>query len=186
MPEWNESERRLLLELELYRARLAHSQAELDRYRAEHEAKRPLVEAVMRFADLAVRSLLILNGGAALAILTYAANATKTGSTYGEELASLVWYFGVGAFLSAATAGLAYVAQVCFSELSSEGNLNNRWGHRVRVVALVVGIASLAAFGWGMLQASGKLASVQSQSTAAPAAKSTPQLPMPPLPETKK
>ena len=39
----------------------------LDNWKAAREADRPLIDGGFRFADLAIRSLLILNGGAAQA-----------------------------------------------------------------------------------------------------------------------
>ena len=67
---------RLRATLDEERLALERHRADLDRYRAQLEfqnsQRRPMFEAVIRFAEMTVRSLLILNGVAALALLTFA------------------------------------------------------------------------------------------------------------------
>ena len=79
----------------------------LEHYRVTHEAKRPYVEAVFRFSDLAVRSLLILNGGAALAILGFASRELSSNKS-ASAFAPVCFLFGLGSALAVACAGLAY------------------------------------------------------------------------------
>jgi len=105
------------------------------------------MEAVIKFADLTVRSLLILNGGAALAVLSFAAN--KAGSN--SALAWSVWYFGVGAACSVATAALSYFGQSFFS------HDRDSIGCWFQGSAIVFGFAGWLLFLFGMLDASSRM-----------------------------
>jgi hypothetical protein len=108
-----------------------------------------------RFADLTVRSLLILNGGAALALLTFATGKSGAGDVSGA-LATAVALFGTGAWLSVATVALAYFAQRAFVEIEPE-EARLRRGKRYSRCAIAAGLASLFVFGVGMYAASTKL-----------------------------
>lgn len=139
------------------RLALESERVNFDRYRGTHEVNRPYAEAVMRFADLTVRSLLLLNGGAALAVLTFATNANKSmllGSRI-EDLASLVWLFALGAGLSVATSAASYLAQVLFTELDAPHDY--RLGNVFRGIAVAFGFAAMVCFFLGMWNASAAL-----------------------------
>lgn len=120
----------------------------------EHETKRffkESFEATMRFAELAVRSLLILNGGAALGLLTFASNHTKNGGTP-IDYADAVCYFGVGAALSVLTAGMSYLAQYYFTHENEDWQLTLasclRWGAigawLVSIILFLCGVSAAA------------------------------------------
>lgn len=104
----------------------------------------------MRFAELAVRSLLILNGGAALGLLTFASNQTKNGGS-SINYADAVCLLGVGAALSVMTAGLSYLAQYYFTHEDDDWQTwvacILRWG------AIVVWLTSIALFVFGVRSA---------------------------------
>ncbi len=135
------------------RLQLEQQRFELERYRAKLanlELQRPLLEGVMRFADLTVRSLLILNGGAAIGLLTFVTNNGR------HDLASLVFWFGLGAWLGVATAAASYLAQVLILEPKSE-KVKLWGGQGMRGVAIILGFAALIVFGCGMYQVSQKI-----------------------------
>ena len=148
---------------EQYRAQAQHS---LEYYRAVIQAKQTNTEATYRYGELSVRSLLILNGGAALALLTLAGSA-KTGlvSINAGDLAGLVWYFGAGAGLSVLTSGLAYLSQSFYAQhnepmtedeeaLAAVNWIWRRLGHAFRIAAMVAWLSSLGLFSFGVWQAS--------------------------------
>jgi hypothetical protein len=132
------------------RLALDKSRLGLEHYRAEVEARKPLVEGLLRFAELTVRSLLILNGGSAMALLAFAGNAMARGTDgYVKSLAPAVLAFGVGATLSVATAAFSYLAQLFLIEPESE---RLRWwlGGGMRVVAVLCGLGALIIFVYGI------------------------------------
>jgi hypothetical protein len=116
----------------------------------ELERWKPLFEAQIRFADITVRSLLILNGGAALALFTMAGNADKLGiKEKFPDLSYMALCFGMGAALGVLTAGLAYLTQLMFVELTPEERAA-RWGTWFRVLAVLCAILSWSAFVYGL------------------------------------
>jgi hypothetical protein len=142
---------RTRLDLDRYRAETERYRAELDRYRAEVEGRyRPLFEATIRFAEMYVRSLLVLNGGAALGLLTFVSSAAARGGSGNYKPALLA--FGSGAALAVLTAGFSYVAQFCYSN-SSGDDWKIKIGYGVHIAAACWGTFALAAFGVGIWQA---------------------------------
>ncbi|PPC85840.1 MAG: hypothetical protein CTY39_06285, partial [Hyphomicrobium sp.] len=63
-------------------------------------------DAAMRFADLAIKSLLILCGGAAVALLSFAGTRASTGQESLDAYAAAVMLFGWSAAGAVLTAGL--------------------------------------------------------------------------------
>ncbi|MFM9850603.1 MAG: hypothetical protein ACKVP3_26175 [Hyphomicrobiaceae bacterium] len=144
---------RMRLAVEERRVNVEQDRLRYEPTRLQYEAESRLsvvsYEAVMKFSDITIRSLLILNGGAALAVLTFASNTAKTGSN--TALAAAVFYFGIGAALSVATSALSYLGQSCFTQNW------NRSGYAFQIAAILFGATSLGLFAWGMLDASHRL-----------------------------
>ena len=128
--------------------RLAYEPVRLQ-YEAEALVRVASAEATIKFADITIRSLLILNGGAALAVLSFASNIAKTGGS--NALASSVFYFGIGAACSVATAALSYFAQSFFTHVWEKS------GYLFQGLAIIFGGASMATFTWGMIDAARRL-----------------------------
>lgn len=152
----NESAR---LELDRARLKLDDYKANLDHFRATIEANKPMIEGLFRFAEMAVRSLLVLNGGSALAVLTFTGHTYNAGSkaklsVFGE----LISIYGLGAAAAVATAALAYLAQMFILELKSA---RGKWwfGGGFRAVAILSAFLSFAAFCFGVWKASAIFAS---------------------------
>jgi hypothetical protein len=138
---------RLRATLDQERLELEKHRADLDRYRAkldtETNQRRPMFEAVIRFAEMSVRSLLILNGGAALALLTFATSAALRGGTLGFKTALLA--FGAGAALSVVTAAFSYLAQSYYA-VSEGQDQAHKLGQIFRHAGMICAVLGLAAF----------------------------------------
>lgn len=146
----------LRLELDKRRLHLERYRARLEQHRVHHDIRKPYVESGIRFADVTVRSLLILNGGAALALLAFAGNtATKTNIEYLPKLAPALQLFGWGATLSVATPALSYLAQMLLLRPSSGW----KWelGVGLRIIAILSAAASLVMFFMGIQRAASGL-----------------------------
>ena len=127
--------------LEMYRA-------DLDRYKAQVEAQKPNREAVIKFAELAIRSLLLLTGGAAVALLAFAGHRDV------PNLATAIELFGWAASGAVLTAGASYLAQVFITEYD-HGTWACWFGDALRVVAVVIWFVSLSLFMYGIYAAAG-------------------------------
>jgi hypothetical protein len=144
--------------VELEKARVAldkdFERLKLEHHKISDETKRGVFDAGIRFADMALRALLIINGGAAVALLTFAGNAGRLGIAVqsGRTFAPLIT-FGAGAAISIMTAFLAYVAQMIYFEVAphERGLLI---GNRVRAACVACGIASWLLFCVGLYFAS--------------------------------
>lgn len=136
--------------IEQYRLAVESYKLELDRYKAENDASKPAVEGIFKFAELTLRSLLILNGGSALGLLTFAASSFKNGGSTSLQLGPPLLCFGAGAALSVCTAGISYLAQVAFVEFADKDG-RSQVGRWLRRLAILTATASLAAFAGGML-----------------------------------
>lgn len=113
-----------------------------------------MFDATIRFAEITIRSLLLLNGGAAVALLAFAGNAKQSGLP-DEQLsayASAVQMFGWGALLSVGVAALAYLAQLFFTEMSARKP--HPAGIVLRCAAIFMAFVSLGLFGCGTYKAS--------------------------------
>lgn len=129
-----------------------------DRYNAITERHKTAVDswksgfdAVISFAELAIKSLLLLCGGAAVALLSFAGSRGATSQVSLDAYADAVLLFGGAAAGAVATAGLSYLAQSC---LNAREQGWEPAGEKLRVTAVVAWVASLVAFGYGSWTAS--------------------------------
>jgi hypothetical protein len=84
--------------------------------------------STIQFAIEAIRALLVVNGGAVVAILTFAGNARTGGAVIDFPLLlSSLRLFGVGLALAVLCAGLAYVAQALFTAWATDLGPLSRW-----------------------------------------------------------
>ena len=137
--------------LEQYRATNA---ADLEEYKANQQ----LWRAAVYFGRDALRSLLLINGAAAIALLAFA------GRLYGDEdparvavardIASALMMFGWGVSAATAAAAGSYLSQVLYVELTRP------WpGHVLRGMAVLLGAAALGLFIVGCNEAANALRS---------------------------
>jgi len=139
-------------DLEYYKAQLT---AHYDQWRLsiERETRGQLAmhRSIIDFALAAIRGVTIVNGGAAVATLAFlgqvwARNESTAQSLVAAATPALFWFLA-GVAAGPVTAFLAYVAQAFFTEW-------RKWaGEIARVVALLVAIFGVAAFGLGALNA---------------------------------
>jgi hypothetical protein len=100
--------------------------------------------STIKFAELAIKSLLILNGGAAIAVLSFAGAQLKSGSLAIEAYSSGMQTFGFGAGLAVLTAGTSYLAQHFFSHMW------DRTGTFLQCLSVAIWLGGLTAFGMGV------------------------------------
>jgi hypothetical protein len=116
--------------------------------------------ALIDFSVVAIRSLILINGGAVVAILAFLSNVWKAdGQAGGLSIAKAITgplaYFIGGLVAAIATSMFAYLAQMLFTERrkEKEGQMQSPLGSTCRVIAMVLAIASLVAFACGSWRA---------------------------------
>ena len=117
---------------------------------AEHQ--RASFRAVIDFASLGIRSLILVNGGAIIGILTFLGNLWTKDDAAAKATAAAVApalsFFIIGLTLALATSLLAYVAQVGFTEFVREGK-PPLWAVISRIAGLLFAIFSAASMAVG-------------------------------------
>ena len=131
----------------------------------DHESYRSGVLEVFKsqitFAGSALKTLILVNGGAAVALLSLVGNLWSKTQTetlsVPEQLIDATALFSVGVLVGAVATGLAYLAQVFygeahyFDESSRERQICRRRGDRLRMATVACGILGLVLFGGGVI-----------------------------------
>ncbi len=134
--------------------------AELERFKINADLWKSGTEAAMDYAASAIKALLILNGGAALAFLAL------IGHLYGKEgtpeqlpymLTPALLLFGWGAFFGPLTAFLSYACQFHYSQCNTadepEKSPHYKTACRYHFFAVLTACAGLICFIFGMYAA---------------------------------
>lgn len=122
----------------------------MTKWRADFDAYKMGFEAITTFATITVRSLLLLNGGATIAILTFVGDQSKSVSGFSvAKWLPAFEVFGWGTFLAVACSAIAYLSQVFIHEPMGE-RMNKYVGGGFRWLAVAAGLTSLLAFIRGM------------------------------------
>jgi hypothetical protein len=137
-----------------FEQKLASYLADLQRWRGEIEQARIVVESVNTFAVLAIKSLMLVSGAAAVAMLAFIGHIASNpvdGRMFavGQLIPSLT-AFGSTALLAAFAAGAAYLSQVAYTEF---GRFGTGIGHVCRIVAVVAVLLGYGLFMWALLDA---------------------------------
>jgi hypothetical protein len=136
--------------LELYKAQ---QQANLDQYRAQQQAKLEVFKTVIQSGQAALRTALVINGGAAVALLAFIGNLwsqlSQPGTTPSAvaviaDLARSMLSFTGGVWLAAIATGTTYLTQLAYQD---DRETTAKW---LRGLTIVLVVAALGAFGWGV------------------------------------
>lgn len=139
-------------------------------YDNNNEFVRGSNEAAINNANYALRTLVLINGGAAVAILAFIGSLVSGSDTFGShltELASPLMWFAWGVALATIGVGLAYVTNYCITGSAAHKTYHNehpfvretkaskRWfwaGTVFQILAMAAAIASLVMFVLGMYE----------------------------------
>ena len=127
----------------------SHHAKWLDDWRSHNEWYRENVRSVISFSQNVQRNLVLINAGAAIAMLTFLGNLL-TKSINGNQFVPAIGFFAAGVVLGALTGAAAYVVQLLYGE-KDEARVT--WGKRGHIAAMVLGILSLGAFVGGCMVA---------------------------------
>jgi hypothetical protein len=144
--------------LAIEQAKLQHAST-LAQYEAQAASARELFKSVIAMATLTIKSLILINGGAAVALLAFIGHlaTAETTETSGQAInafaAPLLW-FVIGVGTAAFFAGFVAAAQKLYAEpiYAAEGSKKKRlksWGNASVVISILFGLCSLLAFAVG-------------------------------------
>jgi hypothetical protein len=102
----------------------------------------PAFNAVITYGNTALRTLILINGGACIAMLTFLSRNADGQEDYLSLIFALLCFAG-GVFAGAASSMLTYFSQKAYSHHAQE--VGRRW----QVGVVIAGVGSLLLFGGG-------------------------------------
>ncbi|MGA3164120.1 MAG: hypothetical protein ABSD77_08020 [Verrucomicrobiota bacterium] len=90
-------------------------ESQLAFHRSQHEASLEMFRSVIDAGRTALKTCILINGGAAIALLAFIGNLYSKGNvSIAPGLTSALIHFSIGVFLAGLTSGFTYLAQGCF------------------------------------------------------------------------
>lgn len=120
------------------------TQVEVEKY--THSANLEMFKSVIQTGQSAIKANMLLNGGAAVALLAFIGKLADVNPTCIPLFALPLTVFVSGAFLATMVSGLTYLTQVIFSE---DGKWRDRIGNTLQGLSILSGLGSLILFGYG-------------------------------------
>ncbi|MDY6948308.1 MAG: hypothetical protein SXG53_21595 [Pseudomonadota bacterium] len=125
-------------------------EGKLAEYAADNDKQLEMLRAVLESGKSALQSLLIINGGAVVALMGVMANLAgkPDGATLARYLALPLLEFGLGVLCGSVGFAFRYFSQACYSE---GGENYEKIGDRLRIAAIISGISGFILFGLGVV-----------------------------------
>jgi hypothetical protein len=141
----------------IWQRELEQHRNELEQHRIQRDSINASVNAAVTFAGAAIKGLLIINGGAAVAIIAFLGHLSDNPAAGPAKIAALapaLIAFGWGALLGAMVAALAYLSQLFFSQhVATEARCSLILGEVFRWTAVAVAAAGYVVFAIGLYTA---------------------------------
>jgi hypothetical protein len=121
----------------------------------EKEIRVERIKAVIQFALAAIQGVILVNGGAAVAILAFLGNIWQKDNSLHPMALAITWpleLFLCGVTAGVATAAMGYLAQLTLAVGSM------RFGNLFRVLAMLCVVVGVGAFFWGSVSAASAFA----------------------------
>jgi hypothetical protein len=128
----------------------------MEKYKAElqiwvNDCKHPYDQRIEQFRAVsqsgqsAVKSLFLMNGGAAAAILAFIGHLSTNHPEKVAQMSGSLRIFVIGLALSGGAAGFTFFSNWMYAY--SEKMI---WGHCLNAIAVALGVLALGAFGYGI------------------------------------
>ena len=121
----------------------------LAHYDAIQAQNREMLRATITYSQAALKSIIIINGGAAAAILAFIGNvwSVSISATTASGLTNSILLFGFGLLSASLGTAFTYLTQYCYMEERKE------WGSGLHITTLVLVLISFVLFGFGLHEA---------------------------------
>lgn len=142
--------------IQLMQVKNEHERNLVEERKLAADEEKMLFEAVISFSHLAIKTLTLLNGGAAVALLAFSGHlASKKSVNFSifEKLSHSILLFGCGAGLAFVTAAFTYLAQHQFHRVN-HNTFYRRTGIGFQLAAIISALSGLICFGFGLYLAS--------------------------------
>jgi hypothetical protein len=125
----------------------------LAHYTAKSQHSLEMLKAVLDAGKSALHALLIVNGGAVVALLGVMSNLAGRdgGALLARYLALPLLQFGIGVLAGAVGFALRYFSQACYSGSESCGDKDEVWGDYFRYAAVLTALVGYVLFGFGVV-----------------------------------
>lgn len=128
----------------------AHLQSNIEIEKHNHSADLEMFKSVIQTGQNALKAFVLLNGGAAIALLAFIGKLADVSRSHIPLFALPLTIFVIGAFFSTLSSGLTYLTQVMYSD---GGIWRNRIGITLHLTTIGLGLTSLCMFGYGTYRA---------------------------------
>ena len=129
------------------------STGDIEHYRAQlqnlNESRLELFRSVITAGQAAIKSSLLLNGGAAIALLAFMGHLTQHTPVKVADFAVCLVLFTLGALVIVIVSGFSYLSQWLYA---SNYSYTQKWGFFFNIVCILLGILSCALFAWGLIE----------------------------------
>jgi hypothetical protein len=124
----------------------------LARYAAGSQHAIEMLKAVLEAGKSALHALLLINGGAVVALLGVMSNLVgkNEGASLARYLALPLLQFGIGVLLGAVGFAFRYLSQACYSDSENPEDKLHRSGDWLRYAAIVTAIGGYTLFGFAV------------------------------------
>ena len=143
----NPSENPSEIELEKYKADL---QLHIEENKSSHASQLEMFRSVISSGQNAMRSSFLLNGGASVALLAFIGHLAAIKPENVVTFSKVLLPFVLGVLAMTMTSGFTYLSQWLYGNYDPN---SQKWGFRLNIVCILLGISSYFFFMWGMCRA---------------------------------
>lgn len=124
----------------------------LAHYEAQNQHSIEMLKAVLEAGKSALNTLIIINGGAVIALLGVFSNLVgkESDSELAGYLALPLLEFGIGVLCGALGFAFRYFSQAFYGESSESGDTFHKWGNGFRNAAILMALAGYVLFGFAI------------------------------------
>ena len=125
----------------------AHLQSQVEIEKYNHSAELEMFKSVIQSGQNAIKTNLLINGGAAIALLAFIGKLADTNQSKIPLFAQSLTIFVIGALVTALGSALTYLTQLAYSE---EKKWVKRFGIFFHTVSMLLGLGALSLFAYGV------------------------------------